>query len=304
MLKSADKWLPGYVRSVLSRPRVDTFPRHLIFCVADHFEPFRGNATPEEARRHVARWVDGYPSAVDGFVDADGCGPRHTFFYPAEEYQVDCLDDLGGLCRAGHGEVEVHLHHRNDTPDRLSRTLCDYRDCLSGRHGLLGRDSAGRPRYAFIHGNWALCNSRPDGDWCGVNEELGVLRRTGCYADFTFPSAPSPTQPRMVNSIYYARDRSGRPRGHDRGLPVAAGRDADDERDERLKDALMLVQGPLAPNWRRRKWGVLPRLENGSITEANPPTSIRVDLWVRQNVHVRGRSSWTFAKVHDDRPRT
>jgi hypothetical protein len=58
-----------------------------------------------------------------------------------------------------------------------------------------------RIAYGFVHGNWALCNSRPDGDWCGVNEELTVLAQTGCYADFTFPSAPSPTQPRMVNAV-------------------------------------------------------------------------------------------------------
>ena len=44
--------------------------------------------------------------------------------------------------------------------------------------------------YAFIHGNWSLCNSRPDGRYCGVNNELDVLRETGCYADFTLPSAP------------------------------------------------------------------------------------------------------------------
>ena len=43
--------------------------------------------------------------------------------------------------------------------------------------------------FGFAPRNWALCNARRDGRWCGVNDELGVLRRTGCYADFTLPSA-------------------------------------------------------------------------------------------------------------------
>ena len=60
----------------------------------------------------------------------------------------------------------------------------------------------------------------------------------------------------------------------------------------------MILQGPLALDWRRRKWGVLPRLDNGGITHHNPPTPARVDLWVRQHVHVRGRPEWVFVKVH------
>ena len=77
--------------------------------------------------------------------------------------------------------------------------------------------------YGFIHGNWALDNSRPDGRCCGVNNELEILRETGCYADFTLPSAPDPTQTRTINSIYYAVDDPIRPKSHDRGIPVGSG---------------------------------------------------------------------------------
>ena len=45
-------------------------------------------------------------------------------------------------------------------------------------------------RYAFIHGNWCLANARKDRRWCWVDEELPLLFDTGCYADYTFPSAP------------------------------------------------------------------------------------------------------------------
>ncbi len=141
----------------------------------------------------------------------------------------------------------------------------------------------------FIHGNWALDNSREDGRWCGVNNELEVLRDTGCYADFTLPSAPSDTQTRKINSIYYAKD-TPRPKSHDIGFDVKIG----------IVPAgdLMIIQGPLALNWKRRKWGILPKLENGEISLNNPPTAERIDLWIKQRIGVKGRQGWIFVKVY------
>jgi hypothetical protein len=299
MLRAIDRWLVGYLRSVMRRPRRVAGPRHLLFCVADHFEPFRDRPSEQEARELVGEWAAEYRRVAAGIQDADGRSPRHTFFYPAEEYDEGVLDILAGLCRDGHGEVEIHLHHRNDTGEALRAKLEAFRDTLSARHGLLGRDFLGRVRYGFVHGNWALGNSRPDGDWCGVNEELGVLSAAGCFADFTFPSAPSPTQPGIVNAIYYARDVPGQPRGADAGVRVAVGRPPPREaRGAARVPPLMLLTGPLALNWRRRKWGVLPRLENGALTGANPPSPLRAELWARQGIHVKGRPEWVFVKVH------
>ena len=292
MFRAMDKWLVGYLRSALTRPAAGSGPLHVMFCVADHFEPFRGGVDGAAALATVGRWVSEYPRCFAGYRDADGMPPRHTFFYPQEEYDPACLDALTGLCAAGWGEVEIHLHHRHDTAGGLRGKLVEFRDRLRNAHGCLGSDRAGGIRYGFVHGNWALCNARPDGDWCGVNEELGILQSTGCYADFTFPSAPSPTQPRVVNAIYYATDIPGRPRASDRGVPARAGDHS------RAPSGLMLIQGPLALNWRWRKWGVLPRLENGEISGANPPTHDRIRLWALQHIHVRGRPDWIFIKVH------
>jgi len=299
MLRSTEKWLPGYLQSVFRRPRTVSGPKHLMFCLADHFEPLGNALSRNDAVRLVREWIERYPDAAKGCRDSDGIPPRHTFFYPAEEYDAQCLDLLAGLCVEGLCEVEVQLHHRNDTADGLCSKLSDFRHLLHDKHGLLGWDSDKKPRYGFIHGNWALCNSRPDGDWCGVNEELTVLNDTGCYADFTFPSAPSPTQPRMVNAIYRARDGAGRPRGADRGELVRAGES--NPRAPALPHAdtpVLLIQGPLALDWKRRKWGVLPRLENGDITAVNPPLPRRIDLWVKQGIHVIGRPDWIFVKVY------
>jgi len=288
--------MTGYVKSVLLRPDRVEGSKHLMFCVADHFEPFRRGASPDRTPGIVSDWVNGYPVAFKGFRDADGCCPRHTFFCPQDEYVPEWIDGISPLCSSGCGEIEVHLHHRNDTAEALRGKLAEFRDCLHFRHGMLGKDPEGNPRYGFVHGNWALCNSRPDGDWCGVNEELSILTGTGCYADFTFPSAPSPTQPRMVNAIYRANDTQGKPRSHDRGVRVSV-RQVSGLGSH--PSSLMLIQGPLGLDWSgRKKWGILPRIENGAITVANPLTKDRIDLCVKQHIHVRDRPEWVFLKVH------
>ena len=288
MFKALDKWLPGYLQSVWCRPR-RRGRTHLIFCVADHFEPFRGNASKEDALAAVRAWRQRYPEAVAGLQDADGCQFRHTFFYPADEYDPDVVDVVADLCRGQYGEMEIHLHHRHDTEASLAQKLTQFRDVLHHRHHVLGKDQAGRVRYGFVHGNWSLGNSLPGGDWCGVNRELGVLSATGCYADFTFPSAPSPTQPRMVNQLYRAMD-TGRPRAADRGIAAGCGK--------KREDGLLLVTGPLALDWESRKMGVLPRLENGDVTGKNPATPARIRIWARQHIHVAGREAWVFVKIH------
>jgi hypothetical protein len=159
------------------------------------------------------------------------------------------------------------------------------------RHGLLSADSSGRPRYGFIHGNWALANSLPTGRWCGVDEELEVLRDTGCYADFTMPAAPSPAQTRTVNQVYYAVGAKPERKAHDRGRRAAAGRMAD-------PGDLLLVQGPLAMSWRRASWSVIPRLETGALDSGNPPSVDRFAEWVSCGIAVAGRPEWVFVKVH------
>jgi hypothetical protein len=60
----------------------------------------------------------------------------------------------------------------------------------------------------------------------------------------------------------------------------------------------MLVQGPLGLNWRWRKWGFLPRVENADLTPRNPPTLLRLRLWLNLNIHIAGRPEWIFAKLH------
>jgi hypothetical protein len=289
--RGLDRWLPSYIAQAARRraPRA-AGPIHLILCVADHYEPGNGGVSGEVADRRVRRWVEDYPRLLGGFRDSDGVPPRQTFFFPLEQYDPGHLNALAGLCRQGYGEVEVHLHHDRETAEGLRRRLLEFKEVAGLRHGLLARDKVtGDLAYGFIHGDWALDNSRPDGRCCGVNQELDVLRETGCYADFTLPSAPDPTQTRKINSLYYARD-DPRPKSHDRGIDVGAGPPPE--------GGLLMVQGPLVLDWGRRKWGVLPRVENGCI-QANQPARIeRLEAWLRARVQVAARPDWYFVKLH------
>ena len=222
------------------------------------------------------------------FRDADGRHPSHSFFYPEEEYRHEFLDAVGDLCRDGFGEVEIHLHHDHDTPAGLTDKLSRFTTTLKERHGLLPAAIDGKIPFAFIHGNWALDNSRGDGRWCGINNELIVLREAGCYADFTLPSAPSDTQTSTINAIYYAKDDPSRPKSHDTGVEMRVGGSASGD--------LLIFQGPLALHWRHRKFGIWPRIENSDIAPNDIPIEDRVPLWVRQHIHVAGRPEWLFIK--------
>jgi hypothetical protein len=282
-------WLGGYLRR--RRPPAVDGPIHVMFCFVDHFEPAWGKVDLATQRARVDRWCRDYRALAAMHRDADGRMPQHTFFYPEEEYLEEHLDKIAALCAEGYGEIEIHLHHDNDNEANFRQTIERFNNLLHERHGALPRDPAtGQLRFGFIHGNWSLDNSRADGRWCGINNELILLRELGCYADFTLPSAPSDTQTKTSNAIYYATDDPLRPKSHDSGVPVRVGGAPSGD--------LMIVQGPLGLNWRERKFGVLPRIENADVRRGCPPTPERVDAWVKTGIHVEGRPEWVFVKVH------
>lgn len=287
--KQLGRWIFGYLRHLtterLEVPKGE--PRHLIFALCDHFEPLWRYADRSIGRQRVVRWVKGYPELASEFCDSDGRPPRHSFFFPGEQYDPEFLTELGRLVGAGLGEVELHLHHDGDTEATLRGSIESYLANYA-QHGHLSRDAGGRPVYAFIHGNWCLANARSDKRWCGVDSEIPLLFDTGCYADFTFPSAPDESQPNIVNQIYWPDGKLGQRRGYEHGRQARVG--------EVYDDRILMIQGPLA--LLRRPGEVRLRIENGALTAHDPATEARVDSWVAQNVHVQGRSDWTFVKVH------
>ena len=286
-------WIWSYAKSTWTRT-VTGHPSgvDVYFCFADHYEPYGYEATREVAHARVKRWTDAYPTLATSHHDSDGNHPVHSFFYPAEEYDPDVLDQLKLISSSGIGDVEIHLHHDNDNAANLERTLTDFKTTLFERHGFLRRDPVnGEIVYCFIHGNWALDNSRPDGRWCGVPNELDVLVRTGCRCDMTMPSAPSDTQTSKINAIYFARGQSGKCKSHDSGRDAACAFWG-------APEELLLIQGPLCLNWRNRKFGVMPRIEAGEISHDTPPTAERTALWEQCRIGVHGASGHIFIKVH------
>lgn len=266
-------------------------PLRLFYCVCDHYEPMWNGAETRQQETRVGRWKDTLPKLMDPFRDSAGRKPQHTFFYPEEEYRREYLDVLGELRERGLGDVEVHLHHDNDTSENLRSCLLRFTRLLHEQHGFLTKRDDGTYSYGFIHGNWTLDNSHPEGKHCGVNDELDILRETGCYADFTLPAAPSPAQTVTVNSIYYAVDDPDKPKSHDRGTPAAVGRQPPD-------DSLLMIQGPLVVDWTDRIKGIVPRIDYCNLQGRRAATLDRLLRWIDASVIVQGQPNWRFVKLH------
>jgi hypothetical protein len=290
--KNMSGWLPQYIKQRLKKSKKIVGPTHIIFSFVDHYEPQWGKPNDINVERsRVDRWLTEYPKMASKHQDADGFHPQHTFYYPEEEYRFEHLNKIAKMCKDGFGEIELHLHHHNDNSDNLRKLITGFCDTLHYKHGALSHNpDTGQLNYGFIHGNWALDNSDPSGHNCGINDELIILRETGCYADFTFPSAPHPTQPDTINSIYYAKDDPNKPKSHNTGITCKVG--------GKPWGDILLVNGPLMLNWKKLKKGIFPQIENSDIRKGMEPTKDRVDLWVDANVHIEGRPEWRFIKVH------
>jgi len=269
------------------RLRKKTQPKHVFVAICDHYEPYWNYATHNQAYSRVKKWVDTLPSILEKYKDADGRSPVYCFFYPEEEYKPGLLNMLRLLQANGYGEVEIHLHHDGDTDTTLREKLNNFKLTLRNRHGLLPSEvNSENICYGFVHGNWALDNSRTDGRWCGVNNEITVLKETGCYADFTMPSAPAQCQTRIKNSIYYAIDDPQKPMSHDTGPLVRY--------NAKRQNGLLMVQGPLSITMNRG----LFKIENSEITNSHYATSKRAEAWLNCGISLHEKPEWVFIKLH------
>ncbi|HRP06985.1 MAG TPA: hypothetical protein PLL69_00725, partial [Gemmatimonadales bacterium] len=247
------------------------------------FEPRWRQADLDTARERVRAWSEAWPRIAGEHPDHDGRPAQYTFFYPEEEYAPELLDPLADLARAGLADVEVHIHHDGEGEHWFMDHMGRYIENLHDRHGLLRR-AGDSIAFGFIHGNWALDNSHPSGRWCGLNNELTLLRRLGCYADFTLPAAPDPCQTRRVNSIYWAIDDPDRPRSHQDGEPFS-------RHGTPPATGLLMVQGPLD----LRLEGLRPKLEVGELAGHDPVVPGRIQSWLRAAPRI---GSDVFLKLH------
>ena len=282
--RHAEIWFPGYcgtrLRSWFRRERA----KRVWFTIADHFEPFWRNQEEGLARERVAVWRKRWPEIARRHADSTGRPPQYGFFYPEEEYRSCLLESLAELVREGYGDVEVHLHHDQDSEAAFVDRVQRFIETLHARHGLLRRVD-GRLVFGFIHGDWCLDNSGPDGHGCWLNNEITLLRELGCYADFTMPSGASPTQARQVNEIYWATDDPLRPKSYDTGRRVIPGRwDPGD---------LLMIPGPIGVRWGQGRW--VPRMEAGELAHHDTATGFRVRRWLELAPRLGGD---IFLKLH------
>jgi hypothetical protein len=267
--RHAEIWLAPYLRDRLRKIAHPANPKRAWVAITDHFEPLGGGASLQTALGRVAQWRDKWPRiAGEAPRDSVGQRPQYCFFYPQEEYRRELLDVVAEIARLGIADVEVHLHHESEERDSFIRKLTEFCRRLTDDHGLL-RQENGRTIFGFIHGNWALDNSRPDGRCCGLTGEIALLRDLGCYADFTMPSAPSATQGRIVNRIYWCTQHfNGQPKSFDRGIEAAIGGGR--------KGDLLMITGPIGLRYGER---LMPRLETGEIAGYDLPSPARVRRW-------------------------
>lgn len=253
--------------------------KHLMFIFVDHFEP--------HDQETMERWVSAYREVVKDHVDRDGKRPQHTWFWyfsqSEDSEKSSFLRQLSELAYENLGEIEIHMHHYKDTGESFS-ALMQHAAELSQDWGALSTvGEVPRTAFGFIHGLWSLDNSRGEGA-CGVNNELIVLRKLGCYADFTHPSW-GPMHPRVINKLYYATDDPQKPKSYETGVQIEAGKPGVGD--------LLIFTGPSVVRWN----GIRPVYDHGDVTMEDIPTYDRIDAWVETGVHVKGRPEWIFIKV-------
>ncbi len=276
-------WLWAYLADQLHPPtstvQAAAGPTHVMFTFVDHFEPHEQKA--------MDHWMTAYPAMANRHRDGDGRHPQHTWFwYFAKSDGAESLRflrQLSQLTYDGYGEVELHLHHFNDNEQTFLEKITRMIRLSQATGAMITAEPRPRTTFGFIHGMWALDNSR-HGKECGVNNEITLLKRLHCYADFTHPSW-GPMHPRTVNRLYYVTDDPLRPKSYDWGTPMHVG-------GSTVGD-LLIFEGPSVV----RLNGWRPTYYHGDITMEDLPTPERIDAWVRTGVHVQGRPEWVFIKV-------
>ncbi len=292
-------WLLRYpfVRGKSLLERSASGQRHIIFTIADHFEPSwsaNGLLNINAQRRRLDEYHKLARKTGEACRDADGTKFRHTNFYPAEQYDRPIMEKMAEMQAEGLGEVEIHLHHgveKPDTAENLRKSLIEFRDILAEDHKCLSRfNEKDIPRYAFVHGNLALGNSC-GGRFCGVDEEMQILQETGCYVDMTLPSAPDQSQVRMFNQIYECGLPLSEKIPHRTGNQVTV--------FGNQPQLPLIFTGPLIFNWTRRIKGLpVPRLDDGALVYNQPTDSARLNRWLSANITVKNRPEWIFVKLY------
>jgi hypothetical protein len=119
---------------------------------------------------------------------------------------------------------------------------------------------------------------------------MQILADTGCYADFTLPSAPDQSQVPRINAIYQCDNPLNESRPHRSGTGLKVGD----------KPTLpIILTGPLVFDWSRRLHGLpVPRLDDGALAQNYALSMGRLLRWRNAHISVEGRPEWIFIKLY------
>jgi hypothetical protein len=283
-------WLPEYMKYEMERLSgnggQDATTDIMLF-IADHHE-IKKNLKKE------VEFIKRLKNLSNKHEDSGGKKFQYTFFYVYDGFNPEVARTIVSACAEGYGDIELHWHMSNETSESYRKKLKDALEKFSEIGALTTID--GKTAFGFIHGNWNLDNTPSlNGSVSGVTNEIELLRKEGCFADFTFPAFGTDAQPRTVNSIYYVLDDPQKPKSYDSGIPLEVGKQKPDER------LFMIFQGPMFIGFRLSNLfsGRRPfYIERGTIQDSDLPTPSRADGWVKHGVHIKGRPEWKFIKIH------
>lgn len=258
---------------------------HVIFAFVDHWEPGEGPSAAQTA----SLWYDQYGQMASVHHDADGRAPQHTWF--CHSLDLTALRIIAKCAFAGLGEMEIHIHHGtgnddgHDNTSEMSTLIDQYLVTLKRVGACLTAEGTPRTAWGFVHGLWALDNSRYiEGHhrYCGVNREIDLLLAKKCFGDFTFPAWGTMTPRTFTSTIFASRDTPS-PKSYDDPFAI---RQVTAHGQPLQENELLIFPGPG------------PDAAISNIDAGSPATLARMREWLSYYVHIPGREDWVFVKAY------
>lgn len=274
-------WFPTYLQQQVQQKLLSTTSsadiQHLMFVVADHYEP---GFDQDEAVLANEEWLADYQKAVVGKVDSYGNRFVYNWFYPFDQRNDRVLMRLQQEVDRGAGEIEFHWHKPCLTAAEYQQQLTEAVSWFKGIGAFQADDQ--KARFSFIAGNWDLDNGRGTG--CGIDNEITQLTEAGGYMDMTYSTLGSPAQPKsMINQIYYVTD-TPQARSYKEGRRIKVG-------DDVPESPFVMFQGPLSYHWDMT-------FEYGALESYAVPSLTRIKRWIDSHIHVENKPEWSFVKLY------